>query len=130
MTFLFSGEERYEPPLRSSVACPLSLCLSLVTPTVAQTSTSTASTLPGLVRFGGAVKDLNGNPLTGVVGVTFALYGEQIGGAPQTNALVLGSIATMNGCTSPCTSTSVGIGTAAPSFTLDVEAPAGHRRPA
>ncbi|MGA8502586.1 MAG: hypothetical protein WB683_13625 [Candidatus Sulfotelmatobacter sp.] len=60
----------------------LSLLLSLTPPTVAQTSTATASALPRLVRFGGTAKDLNGNPLTGVVGITFALYSEQSGGAP------------------------------------------------
>lgn len=60
----------------------LSLVLSLTQQTVAQTSTQTASTLPHLVRFGGTAKDLNGNPMTGVVGITFALYSEQTGGAP------------------------------------------------
>jgi hypothetical protein len=59
----------------------LSLSFSLAPLTVAQTSTQTASALPRLVRFGGTVKDLNGNPLTGVVGITFALYSEQSGGA-------------------------------------------------
>jgi hypothetical protein len=34
------------------------------------------------VRFNGTAKDLNGNPLTGVIGITFALYSEQNGGAP------------------------------------------------
>ncbi|MGO9086047.1 MAG: tail fiber domain-containing protein [Terriglobales bacterium] len=60
----------------------LSLVLSLNPLTVAQTSTQTVSALPRLVRFGGAVKDLNGTALTGVVGVTFALYSEPTGGAP------------------------------------------------
>jgi hypothetical protein len=60
----------------------LSLILSLAQLTVAQTPTQTASALPHLVRFGGTVKDLNGNPLTGVVGITFALYSEQTGGTP------------------------------------------------
>ena len=58
-----------------------SLLLSLVPVTVAQTTAETASALPRLVRFGGTVKDLNGNPMTGVVGITFALYSEQTGGA-------------------------------------------------
>ena len=57
-----------------------SLLLSLVPVTVAQTTAETASALPRLVRFGGAVKDLNGNPMTGVVGITFALYSDQTGG--------------------------------------------------
>jgi hypothetical protein len=56
--------------------------LLLVSLTIAQTSPQTASALPRLVRFGGAVKDLNGEPLTGVVGVTFAFYSEKTGGAP------------------------------------------------
>jgi hypothetical protein len=58
-----------------------SLLLSLVPLTVAQTTADTASALPRLVRFGATVKDLNGNPLTGVVGITFALYSEPTGGA-------------------------------------------------
>src|SRR5271169_1387886 len=64
-----------------SLALCVSVSLSLVQLAVAQTVTATASALPRLVRFGGVVKDLNGNPLTGVVGITFALYGEQTGGA-------------------------------------------------
>ncbi len=62
------------------VAGFLSLILSLAPLTVAQTTAETAPALPHLVRFGGAVKDLNGNALTGVVGITFALYSEQTGG--------------------------------------------------
>jgi len=57
------------------------ICLSLFRGTFAQTPTETASALPRLVRFGGAVKDLGGSPLSGVVGITFALYSEQTGGA-------------------------------------------------
>jgi len=46
----------------------------------AQTS-STTSALPRLVRFSGTASDIKGNPLTGVVGITFALYSEQTGSA-------------------------------------------------
>jgi hypothetical protein len=60
----------------------LALSLSLARLTWAQTSTQTASALPRLVRFGGTVKDVDGSPLSGVVGITFALYSEQTGGAP------------------------------------------------
>jgi len=63
------------------VVATLSLVLSLTALIVAQTSTQAASALPRLVRFGGTIKDLNGNPLTGVVGVTFALYSEPSGDA-------------------------------------------------
>ena len=66
---------------RFVVGC-LSLALSLVPLNFAQTPTQTASALPRLVRFNGTVKDLNGNPLTGVVGITFALYSEKTGGTP------------------------------------------------
>src|SRR6202044_2198203 len=59
----------------------LCVALSLTQLTMAQTPAQTAATLPRLVRFGGTAKDLNGNPLTGVVGITFALYSEQTGGA-------------------------------------------------
>ncbi len=71
--------------MKSHMTCVVAACLVLIpslTPfTVAQTSAQTASALPRLVRFGGTVKDLNGNPLTGVVGITFAFYSEQTGGA-------------------------------------------------
>jgi hypothetical protein len=60
----------------------LLLTLSLVSLAAAQTPTQAASALPRRVRFGGSVKDLKGAPLTGVVGVTFALYSEATGGAP------------------------------------------------
>jgi trimeric autotransporter adhesin len=60
----------------------LLLTLSLASLGVAQTPAHSESALPRLVRFGGSVKDAKGVPLTGVVGVTFALYTEATGGAP------------------------------------------------
>jgi hypothetical protein len=72
--------------MKLRIACVLVGLLSLVLPlaplAIAQTPARTASALPRLVRFGGTVKDLNGNPLTGVVGITFAFYSEETGGAP------------------------------------------------
>ena len=59
----------------------LSLALSLAPPTAAQTTAATTSALPRLIRFNGTAKDLNGNPQTGVIGITFAFYSEQTGGA-------------------------------------------------
>ena len=44
--------------------------------------TIAAAQLPRLVKFGGALKDLNGSPLTSITAVTFALYSQQTGGAP------------------------------------------------
>jgi len=61
----------------------VAFCLSLlfsVGLSWAQTSVA-ATTVPHLIRFGGVAHDLNGNPLTGTVGVTFSLYSEQSGGA-------------------------------------------------
>jgi hypothetical protein len=56
--------------------------LLLASLAAAQSSTQAASAVPRLVRFGGSVKDVKGAPLTGVVGVTFALYSQATGGAP------------------------------------------------
>lgn len=49
-----------------------------------QTAAASASNavVPPLVKFSGTLSDLNGRHLTGVVGVTFALYKEQQGGTP------------------------------------------------
>ena len=62
-----------------SLAAILFVCVPAVPRTLAQTQS--ASALPRLVRFGGVLRSANGTPLTGVVGVTFALYSEQTGGA-------------------------------------------------
>jgi hypothetical protein len=59
----------------------MSVVLCLAQLTVGQTSTQTASALPRLIRFGGTLQDPKGNPLSGVTGITFALYSEQTGGA-------------------------------------------------
>jgi hypothetical protein len=71
-----------EIPMTLRVACVVVGFLSLVSLTIAQTSTQPASSLPRLVRFGGTAKDLNGSPMTGIVGITFALYSEKTGGSP------------------------------------------------
>lgn len=59
-------------------------CLFLLAASLAFTqSTGGASApVPRLVKFSGAVKGDSGHPRTGVVGVTFALYKDQEGGAP------------------------------------------------
>jgi hypothetical protein len=59
----------------------LSLTFVYTPPPANGQSPAGISALPRLVRFGGTAKDLNGDALTGVVGITFALYGEQTGGA-------------------------------------------------
>ena len=71
-------------PSSSAVALVLALCAVVLFNTTppAQAQTAAATTVPRLVRFAGTARDLNGNPLTGVVGITFSLYAEQSGGAP------------------------------------------------
>jgi hypothetical protein len=44
-------------------------------------SQGTAAPVPRLMRFSGTALDADGKPLSGVVGITFALYSEQTGGA-------------------------------------------------
>jgi hypothetical protein len=43
---------------------------------------STSMVVPSLVNFSGVLADVNGKPLTGVVGVTFYLYKDAQGGSP------------------------------------------------
>lgn len=72
-------------PSSSAVALVLALCAVILlfnTNHVAQAQSAAATTVPRLVRFAGTARDLNGNALTGVVGITFSLYAEQSGGAP------------------------------------------------
>src|SRR5260370_7720201 len=70
--------------MKIRIGCVVLGFLSLAFSLAAQTSGSAGSTaqLPRLVKFSGTLKDANGNALTGVVGVTFALYSEPSGGAP------------------------------------------------
>jgi len=61
-----------------ALICAVSLAQS-------QTSTATSvktSVVPSLVKYSGTAKDLNSNPIGGIVGMTFALYQNQQGGAP------------------------------------------------
>jgi hypothetical protein len=53
-------------------------------PMLGQQSGATAANLivPPLVQFNGVLTDVNGKPLTGVIGVTFCLYKDSQGGAP------------------------------------------------
>src|SRR5579863_3848379 len=82
---------------RAKHAQPLSPQEAPVTPTRLSTllvlfvSVSSASiaeqnaqptAVPTLVRFSGNLKDANGKPLTGIAGLTFALYRDQESGAP------------------------------------------------
>jgi len=73
--------------VRTSVwMCIGLLLIGCAMPMVAQPSaganTSSTAVVPPLVRFSGVLADDHGNPLAGVVGVTFALYKDAQGGAP------------------------------------------------
>ncbi|HXY15910.1 MAG TPA: hypothetical protein VEI26_15540 [Terriglobales bacterium] len=57
-------------------------CLSCSLYAQPSATTETLKVVPPLVSFSGVISDVNGKPLTGVVGVTFALYAEQQGGTP------------------------------------------------
>jgi len=60
----------------------LLLCSALSTCAQQSGTAATNSLVPLLVNFSGTASDLNGKPLTGVVGVTFYLYKDSEGGAP------------------------------------------------
>ena len=68
---------------KDTVGLPMAIAMAAAHCGGAQAQTMPAeSALPRLVRFSGTAKDTGGNPVTGVTGITFALYAEQIGGAP------------------------------------------------
>ena len=50
-------------------------------PADGSTATTQGTLVPRLIQFSGVLKDKQNKPLTGVQGVTFALYKEQNGGA-------------------------------------------------
>src|SRR4029077_15417782 len=60
------------------------LCLSLICCVLRVSAEQPAANgiVPPVVKFGGVLTEINGKPLTGTVGVTFALYKDQEGGAP------------------------------------------------
>ena len=60
-----------------AIAVAMALCGGAQAQTMAA-----GSALPRLVRFSGTAKDTGGNSVTGVTGITFALYAEQTGGVP------------------------------------------------
>ncbi len=75
---------------RNLLICFCALCLLRVGDSVAQQASpspsgdgqaSASATVPRLIRFSGVVKNAQGQPRSGVVGITFALYKEQEGGA-------------------------------------------------
>jgi hypothetical protein len=65
-----------------SSACLILLLCSVLVQAQQTVATNTNVAVPPLVNYGGVLTDLNGKPLSGVVGVTFLLYQDQQGGAP------------------------------------------------
>jgi hypothetical protein len=68
--------------MKLRVACVVVGLLSLVVSVAAQSSSPTVAEVPPLIQFSNVAIDVNGKPLTGVIGITFSLYQEQQGGAP------------------------------------------------
>lgn len=70
---------------KSTICIVLLLALAvwehIASPLSAQTGTAEVGVVPRLVRFAGSVKDDSGKPLTGITGLTLALYKDQQGGA-------------------------------------------------
>jgi len=65
------------------IALVVAAMMSFATLAVASDPASgSATVIPQLVKFSGVVKGTNGQPLTGTIGITFALYTDQQGGAP------------------------------------------------
>lgn len=60
-----------------AILCPFSSAQQ-----TAVTAASANAIVPPLVKFSGTLNDSTGKPMTGVVGVTFALYKDEQGGAP------------------------------------------------
>ncbi len=58
------------------------LCVRLFTQAQQTVATATNAVVPPLVNFSGVLTDVNGKPLTGMLGVTFYLYKDQQGGSP------------------------------------------------
>src|SRR5579862_1853110 len=60
----------------------LIVCSGAIEVSAQQTPKVAAYSIPALIQFGGVLVDVNGKPMTGTVGVTFAVYKNQEGGAP------------------------------------------------
>jgi hypothetical protein len=64
------------------LATLLFVCLALPISAQQPVVTTMNAAVPPLLNFNGVLTDVNGKPLTGIVGVTFSLYQDQQGGSP------------------------------------------------
>jgi len=72
---------RYRIPMKS--IWEMTICLTVLIAWVAPISgAQQATVVPTLASFSGTLTDVNGKPLSGVVGVTFCLYKDEQGGSP------------------------------------------------
>src|SRR5215472_16525683 len=80
--FTFKSLFRRASMRKASVPLFLLSFALFATSTMGQKAATPNAKVPDLINFSGTLTDLNGNPLTGVQGVTFLLYKEEQGGAP------------------------------------------------
>jgi trimeric autotransporter adhesin len=58
------------------------LCAGVFAQTAQTAAANNNAVVPPLVKFSGTLNDVSGKPISGVIGVTFALYKDEQGGAP------------------------------------------------
>jgi len=63
-------------------ACAILMAVGLAAAAFAQPAAQITTAVPRLIKFSGTLTDGGGKPISGVVGLTFALYQEREGGAP------------------------------------------------
>lgn len=66
----------------SSLSFLLLIVVLCASSSAQQSASSTGTVVPALVNFSGVVRDLDGKPLTEIVGVTFSLYKDSEAGGP------------------------------------------------
>jgi hypothetical protein len=75
-------------PVFACVTTLIAVCSLCVAPASAQQLATEPQVIasqagvPSLIRFTGTAQDVNGNPLAGLVGITFSIYSEESGGSP------------------------------------------------
>jgi hypothetical protein len=84
---LLKNVERKKPVV-AYVMILSAVCVLCVAPAFAQQLATEPQVIasqagvPPLIRFTGTAQDVNGNPLAGLVGITFSIYAEESGGSP------------------------------------------------
>ena len=68
--------------IRKSIRMSAFLVLLCCIASLSSSQIPTAAVVPPLLKFSGALSDVDGKPMTGVIGITFSLYKDAQGGAP------------------------------------------------